>query len=723
VQITNNDITKFLKKQLLNENLQLADKLYFKPGKLTQEDKDFILHITNGDNSTKLISDLYYEIKTHRWDKKKDFNYLFDFHKQILEYNSNFFPIKGFDIYNKTNNLTFSLFENRKKILEEIKQLPSIALRNLKSDIRTPRDSDGFYKYENSLSYFLGQYSQLANRDEKLRKKIEQKMFKANITIDDLNNFADEKENLLGGFKFTKNSIVKMIKEDYHGELQIIYSKDNIMVVEVSGPAGIKDIGCNSLWCFTYGNDNWKQWNIYSENGFAYVIIDFLFKSDEAGFMHVLIKSLDEYLDNEFENDENAIQLFDMGNDQKYDAANFLFDAFGGVENASKIMTFYDQYDDEEDLVKKPEKVAIEKPFVDPNQLSLFEFRKLIRNMLEENVQDAYSKWKRKNVTYRGIKDESDLEKPNFGFGGMLGKGLYTAASSNKTMTRDYGKRYFIVNGRPKNPKIFNSVNDWELWFQRNLRGKYDRLSDFEEATSIEAEIQKLGYDGIEIKGREIVNYKPENVKYFRTEDELKNYFNTLNITEDSMVYGDENIVSSSLYNKDSDGHNMEAFYEAELRKQIQEILSEDFRFLYDKGTFIPPDNVVKTAQQALSIVQNNKLVQSNGSNEGSGLQKAQSLVAKTPVTHSQLKRMKAFFDNNAQLVSAEKAAGRNSSNSSIIQKWELWGGDAGKSWADSKINSVQSSNKTSKKVRNDDNLFARDNRLMNPLNTRIKKK
>src|ERR1035437_2291627 len=115
--------------------------------------------------------------------------------------------------------------------------------------------------------------------------------------------------------------------------------------------------------------------------------------------MHVLIKSLDEYLDNEFENDENAIQLFDMGNDQKYDAANFLFDAFGGVENASKIMTFYDQYDDEEDLVKKPEKVAIEKPFVDPNQLSLFEFRKLIRNMLEENVQDAYSQWKRKNVT------------------------------------------------------------------------------------------------------------------------------------------------------------------------------------------------------------------------------------------------------------------------------------------------------------------------------------
>jgi hypothetical protein len=27
------------------------------------------------------------------------------------------------------------------------------------------------------------------------------------------------------------------------------------MVIEVSGPNGIKKIGCNSLWCFTYGRN------------------------------------------------------------------------------------------------------------------------------------------------------------------------------------------------------------------------------------------------------------------------------------------------------------------------------------------------------------------------------------------------------------------------------------------------------------------------------------
>lgn len=35
----------------------------------------------------------------------------------------------------------------------------------------------------------------------------------------------------------------------------------------------------------------------------------------------------------------------------------------------------------------------------------------------------------------------------------------------------------------------------------------------------------KLGYDGFVIKGREMVNYAPENIKYFRTEDDLKNHF------------------------------------------------------------------------------------------------------------------------------------------------------------------------------------------------------
>jgi len=34
-----------------------------------------------------------------------------------------------------------------------------------------------------------------------------------------------------------------------------------------------------------------------------------------------------------------------------------------------------------------------------------------------------------------------------------------------------------------------------------------------------------LGYDGFIIKGREIVNYKPKDIIYFKTEDQLIRYF------------------------------------------------------------------------------------------------------------------------------------------------------------------------------------------------------
>jgi hypothetical protein len=161
-------------------------------------------------------------------------------------------------------------------------------------------------------------------------------------------------------------------------------------------------------------------------------------------------------------------------------------------------------------------------------------------------------------------------------------------------------------------------------------------------------------------------------------------------------------------------------FKEAEIRKAIQKILAEDFRYEYNRTSgFVPPIEVINTAQRALNAVEANKLVQSSGSNEGSGLQKAKSLIAKEPVTHAQLKRMKAFFDNNASLMARERAANRNVNNSAIIQSWELWGGDAGRTWVEREIRKTQSSNQTSKEIRNSD-MIARDNRIMSTTNTRI---
>lgn len=158
-------------------------------------------------------------------------------------------------------------------------------------------------------------------------------------------------------------------------------------------------------------------------------------------------------------------------------------------------------------------------------------------------------------------------------------------------------------------------------------------------------------------------------------------------------------------------------FKENELRKAIQSILKEDYRYQYNK-TVVPSNEVSNAAKNALNVVNSNKLIQSTGSNEGSGLEKAKSLINKEPVTHAQLKRMKAFFDNNASVVARERTSNKNINNSAIIQSWELWGGDIGRSWTERELRKIQSSNQTSKEIRNSD-MIARDNRIMSTTNTR----
>ena len=144
--------------------------------------------------------------------------------------------------------------------------------------------------------------------------------------------------------------------------------------------------------------------------------------------------------------------------------------------------------------------------------------------------QSDYLKWKRKNVTYRGIKS---LGKDNEVYG-SFGKGLYTAPLSNKAMAKQYGDLYFVVNAIPKKPKIANSLNDAELVRQRlttEFCKKHNQdysPSYFEKNTSMDKEMLKSGFDGLVIKGREMVNYTPENIMYFKTEQELKEYYETL---------------------------------------------------------------------------------------------------------------------------------------------------------------------------------------------------
>lgn len=147
--------------------------------------------------------------------------------------------------------------------------------------------------------------------------------------------------------------------------------------------------------------------------------------------------------------------------------------------------------------------------------------------IIENNSDNGYKSWKLKNVTLRGI---SLLGEPNKNFG-SFGNGLYTATLSNKNMAKQYGHVHFVVNAIPKKPKIVNNLNDAEI-FRYNLVSDYCKshgeeysLTFFELNTSMDVEMLKLGFDGFIIKGREIVNYKPVNIIYFKDEIQLKNYY------------------------------------------------------------------------------------------------------------------------------------------------------------------------------------------------------
>lgn len=153
--------------------------------------------------------------------------------------------------------------------------------------------------------------------------------------------------------------------------------------------------------------------------------------------------------------------------------------------------------------------------------LSMYEY-------IKEDEHKDYLSWKRKNVTLRGIKE---LGSENSGMA-KYGSGLYTAFLGNRQMAREYGKVYFVVNAIPKHPKTVYSTNEAEMFLQ-DIVTKYCREHNvprsnefFSQHTTIADEMLRLGYDGLVIKGREMVNYSPsDNIMYFENEYQLQNYY------------------------------------------------------------------------------------------------------------------------------------------------------------------------------------------------------
>jgi len=162
----------------------------------------------------------------------------------------------------------------------------------------------------------------------------------------------------------------------------------------------------------------------------------------------------------------------------------------------------------------------------------------------------------------------------------------------------------------------------------------------------------------------------------------------------------------------------------SEIRAFIREeivLIFENFEFNDSQKLkkFNPTDNMKKNVLTALEAIKKNDLT-NKGGNEGSGKLKAISIKNEEPINFSMLKRMKAFFDNNQIKYNTDKSSGKTINDSGIIQTWNLWGGDAGKKFANDNIKSLNKSNLDRKKNRKLIDT-GKTKSLMNPFNYRNK--
>ena len=286
---------------------------------------NIIQAMTRGNNYTKIMTLFYNYLEKHLYPEQLE-KKLDSLYQEVITYDSKVFPIKGYSI-TKPDSVAeiIEALPYRRKIIDIIDSLPSIAKRNLKDDIREVRKAVWMGSYLGRLQYFTGWYSMIDNKPIEIREKLQKKIFKSGCCLESCLDFVEDKGNLLGGVPFTRKTIEDIIADN---AITLLVHNEKYSILRVEDVRAIKAIGCNSLWCFTYGDNNYKQWEEYSYNDMVYVIVDWRMKDNPIEFMHLLISPL-------FENGKQVIlceqdyPLYDMANENFYCPYSVLDNIFG----------------------------------------------------------------------------------------------------------------------------------------------------------------------------------------------------------------------------------------------------------------------------------------------------------------------------------------------------------------------------------------------------------
>jgi hypothetical protein len=310
----------------LGENLQQAEKLYFKDNKLSPQVKEEILKITNGDNFTRLVTDLYYHITKNFGSGER--NELDEgviklckmFHEYLMEYDKNLFPAPGIlEDYglNKPDNFhiltLFGILKERHYLVKQWNELPGIVKRNL---IKPMKDEIKLAYGSKDRTYLEYEYEKLTDDLKEINKLLPRlpkssaesmikKIFSSVKSMSDIQKTVKNISNTLS-FIDDDNRVEKesLLDNLQYYNVDLILDKNNVVVVKANDVESIQHLGCFSSWCFSqFGGEGY--WDEYAPDGYVYVIFDFNKDTEDARFlMTFLPDSHALYLSNNIPYDE-----------------------------------------------------------------------------------------------------------------------------------------------------------------------------------------------------------------------------------------------------------------------------------------------------------------------------------------------------------------------------------------------------------------------------------
>ena len=288
--------------QNVTETVGELEKQYLKTGILDEKDKENILSITHGDNFTKLIADMYkFLVNKYREDIEireitdNEMNYLREAYAELKTYDKNVFPLK--DLYAK-DKMTHPLgigndLRLRKLIINKLKTIPSILLRNLRNDIKLPRGEYEMKALWETISSVLSYLKLVGQVSEDKRQIILNKIFSSeNDTFEKVKDRLEKTTIPYLSEDTPKEDIISKI-EDMGDEAEIIYDKGDVLAVIIKSAKAMQYIGCSSQWCFARNSSGY--WDQYASDGFATIVFNFDMPADEPARMVVVLSTGDVY--------------------------------------------------------------------------------------------------------------------------------------------------------------------------------------------------------------------------------------------------------------------------------------------------------------------------------------------------------------------------------------------------------------------------------------------